>query len=80
MDKIVLLKYQLTSSVKITGLSPAYTEQDSYIVAVRATETTVASVQINDVRIDDEGTYKVEISVEFPGAVITAEQNTDQQL
>jgi len=62
---------------KQTGLPPAYSEQDPHIVVDRATGTSFASLQINDVRADDEGIYKIEISVEFPGTTIAADHEVN---
>ena len=62
--------YQIASYVKITGLGPNYGEQAPHIVVDRATGTSFASLQINDVRMDNEGTYKIEVNVEI--AVTTA--------
>jgi len=68
---------EVANYIKITGLGPAYNEQAPHIVVDRATGTSFASLQINDVRIDDEGIYKIEISVEFPGTVIAAEHEVN---
>jgi len=64
--------YPIASYIKITGLNPSYTEQAPHIVTDRSTGTSFASLQINDIRIDDEGIYKIEISVEFSGTLIAA--------
>ena len=42
------------------------------IVVDRATGTNFSSLEIDNVRLEDEGSYKIEISVEFPGTVIAA--------
>jgi len=62
---------------KQTGMPPSYSEQDPRIVVDRATGTSFSSLQINDVRIDDERIYKIEISVEFPGTVIAADHEAN---
>ena len=69
---------EVANYVKITGLGPAYTEPEApHIVTNRAIGTSFASIQINDVRMDDEGIYKIEISVEFPGIVIAADHEVN---
>ena len=66
--------YQISSYVKITGLGPTYDEQKApRIVVDRAIGTSFASLQNNNVRIEDEGIYKIEIFVEFPGTVIASD-------
>ena len=57
---------------KIIGQLASYGEPIApHIVVDRATGTDFASLKIIDVQTDDEGLYKFEISVEFPGTVIT---------
>jgi len=67
--------YQIANYVKTTGVIPTYAEQAPHIVVDRATGTSFASLQINDVRIDDEGIYKIEINVEI--AITTAVQEVN---
>ena len=43
----------------------------------RATGVNSATLQINDITIDDEGIYKIEISVEFPGTVTVADHEVN---
>jgi len=61
---------EIASYLKISGFNPTYSEQAPHIVVDRATGTSFASIQINDVRIDDEGIYEIEISFQF-GVVAT---------
>ena len=67
--------HQIANYIKITGLNPSYSEQTPHIVVDRATGTSFASIQINDVRIDDEGTYKIEINVEIATTTAVHEVN-----
>ena len=61
--------------VKTVGQNPIYDVPSApRIVIDRATGTSFASLQINDVVIDDGGIYKFQISVVFPGTVFLAEQ------
>ena len=55
----------------------AYTEDAPHIVIDRASGVNSATLQINDIRIDDEGIYKIEISVEFPGTVTIADHEVN---
>ena len=64
--------------VKTVGQNPLYDEPSApHIVIDRATGTSFASLQINDVVIDDGGIYKIQISVVFPGTAFIAEQEVN---
>ena len=72
-------KFNLSSSTynqfavrsKILNQAATYFEPSApRIVIDRATGTNFASLEIDNVRLEDEGSYKFEISVEFPGTVI----------
>ena len=61
--------------LEIIGSSPSLTEPNApRIVLDRSTGTSSASLQFKDVRLEDEGIYKIEISVTFPGTATIAEQ------
>ena len=68
---------QLATYIKIVGQVPAYDEDAPHIVIDRSTGVNSATLQINDIRIDDEGIYKIEISVEFPGTAIAADHEVN---
>lgn len=62
--------------VKITGSSAAYHQPNSpRIVVDRSTGNVSATLQFKNVRLEDAGIYKVEVSVGwFPGPVTIADQ------
>ena len=63
---------------KAVRQNPVYEEPSApHIVIDRATGTSFASLHINDVVTDDEGIYKIQISVVFPGAVFIAKQEVN---
>ena len=68
---------QIAFRAKIVGQTPFYTEDAPHIVVDRATGVNSATLRINDIRIDDEGIYKIEISVEFPGTLIAADHEVN---
>ena len=68
---------QLATYVKIVGQVNAYAEDAPHIVIDRATGVNSATLQINDITVDDEGIYKIEISVEFPGTVTVADHEVN---
>ena len=64
--------------LKITGTNSVFTEPNApRIVIDRSIGTSSASLQFKDVRLEDEGIYKIEVSVAFPGAIILAEQEVN---
>ena len=66
---------EFASYVKLTGINPTFSEPNApRIVVDRSISTSSALLQFKDVRVEDEGLYKIEISVTFPGAVTIAEQ------
>lgn len=62
--------------VKITGSSAAYRQPNApRIVVDRSTGNVSATLQFKNVRLEDEGIYKVEVSVGwFPGPITIADQ------
>ena len=62
--------------VKITGSSAAYRQPNApRIVVDRSTGNVSATLQFKNVRLEDAGIYKVEVSVGwFPGPVTIADQ------
>ena len=61
--------------LKITGTSPVFTEPNApRIVVDRSIGKSSASLQFKDIRLEDEGIYKIEVSVTFPGTATIAEQ------
>ena len=61
--------------LKITGTAPLFNEPNSpRIIVDRSIGTSSATLQFNEVRLEDEGIYKINVSVLFPGAVFIAEQ------
>ena len=61
--------------LKITGSTPSFNEPNApRIVVDRSISTGSALLQFKDVRLEDEGIYKFEVSVTFPGTVTIAEQ------
>ena len=61
--------------LKITGTNALFTEpNEPRIVVDRSIGTSSASLQFKDVRLEDEGIYKIEISLTFPGTAAIAEQ------
>ena len=63
------------SYLKITGSNPTFFEPNApRIVVDRSISTSSALLQFKDVRLEDEGIYKFEVSVTFPGAATIAEQ------
>ena len=66
---------EFASYLKIIGNYPAFSEPNApRIVVDRSISTSSALLQFKDVRLEDEGIYKIEISVTFPGAATIAEQ------
>ena len=66
---------EFASYLKITGTSPLFTEPNApRIVVDTSTGTSSASLQFKNVRLEDEGIYKIDISVTFPGTAVVAEQ------
>ena len=63
------------SYVKFTGSNPTFFEPNApRIVVDRSISTSAALLQFKDVRLEDEGIYKIEVSVTFPGSATIAEQ------
>ena len=57
---------------------PAHTEPNApHIVIDRASGVNSSTLQIKGFTTDDEGRYKIEISVVFPGTVIAADQEVN---
>ena len=66
---------EFASYLKIFGSNPTIFEPNApRIVVDRSIGTSSALLQFKDVRLEDEGIYKIEISVTFPGTEPTAEQ------
>ena len=66
---------EFASYLKIIGNNPTFSEPNApRIVVDRSISTSSALLQFKDVRLEDEGIYKFEVSVTFPGAVTIAEQ------
>ena len=66
---------EFASYLKITWNNPAFSEPNApRIVVDRSISTSSALLQFKDVTMEDEGIYKIEISVTFPGAATIAEQ------
>ena len=66
---------EFASYLKITWNNPAFSEPNApRIVVDRSISTSSALLQFKDVRLEDEGIYKIEVSVTFPGTVTFAEQ------
>ena len=66
---------EFASYLKITGSNPTIFEPNApRIVVDRSIGDSSALLQFKDVRLEDEGIYKIEVSVAFPGTVPTAEQ------
>ena len=66
---------EFASYLKITGLNPSFTEPNAPRVVVdKSISTSSALLQFKDVRLEDEGIYKIEISVTIQGAATIAEQ------
>ena len=66
---------EFASYLKITGSNPTIFKPDaSRIVVDISIGTSSALLQFKDVRLKDEGIYKIEVSVTFPGAPTIAEQ------
>ena len=62
----------------ISAASPSHFEPNApHIVIDRASGVNSATLQIKGVTTDDEGRYKIEISVVFPGTVIAADQEVN---
>ena len=60
--------------LKITGSSPSFNEPNApRIVVDRSIGTSSAKLQFKDIRLEDEGIYKMEVSVKFPGTPTIAE-------
>ena len=68
--------YVFATYVKITGSSAAYHQPNApRIVVDRSTGNVSATLQFKNVRLEDAGIYKVEVSVGwFPGPVTIADQ------
>ena len=63
------------SYLKIIGNNPTLFEPNApRIVVDRSISKSSALLKFKDVRLEDEGLYKIGISVTFPGAVTIAEQ------
>ena len=61
--------------LKITGSNPTFFEPNApRIVVDRSIGNSSASLQFKDIRLEDEGIYKIEVSVTFPGTATIAEQ------
>ena len=61
--------------LKFPGTSPVFTAPNApRIVVDRSIGTSSAILQFMDSRLKDEGIYKIEVSVIFPGTVTIAEQ------
>ena len=66
---------EFASYLKIIGSNPVIFDPDApRIVVDRSIGTSSATLRFRDVRLEDEGIYKIEVSVTFPGTVPTAEQ------
>ena len=66
---------EFASYVKITGLNPTFGEPNApRIVVDKSISTSSALLQFKDVRLEDEGIYKIEISVEIRGATIAEQE------
>ena len=66
---------EFASYVKFTGSNPTFSEPNApRIVVDRSIGNTSASLQFKDIRLEDEGIYKIEVSVTFPGTATIAEQ------
>ena len=66
---------EFASYVKFIGSTPTISEPNApRIVVDRSIGTSSATLQFKDVRLDDEGIYKIEVSVTFPGTATIAEQ------
>ena len=69
---------EIASFIIISAGSPAHNEPNApHIVVGRASGVNSATLQIKVVTTDDEGRYKIEISVVFPGTVIAAYQEVN---
>lgn len=69
---------ELASYVKFIGSNPTFFEPNAPRVVVdRSIGTSSASLEFNDVRLEYEGIYKIEVSVRFPGTVTVAEQEVN---
>ena len=67
---------QFASYVKFTGSNPFFDEPNSpRIVIDKSIGTSSATLQFVEVRLEDEGIYKIEVSVTFPGTATIAEQD-----
>ena len=62
---------------KTIGQPAGYTEDAPHIMVDRASGINLATLLINDIRIENEGTYKIEISVEFSGTVTAADHEVN---
>ena len=75
--KVAWRKFNLefASFIKFTGSNPLFNEPNSpRIVIDRSIGDSSATLQFVDVRLEDEGIYKIEVSVTFPGTATIAEQ------
>ena len=78
--KVTWRKFNLefASFIKFTGSNPLFNEPNSRrIVIDRSIGDSSASLQFVDVRLEDEGIYKIEVSVTFPGTATIAEQEVN---
>ena len=66
---------EVASYVKFTGSDPLFNEpNEPRIVFDRSIGTSSAILQFMDIRLEDEGLYKIQVSVTFPGTTTIAEQ------
>ena len=81
--KVIWKKFNLGTSsfdevacyVKFTGSDPLFNEpNEPRIVFDRSIGTSSAILQFMDIRLEDEGLYKIQVSVTFPGTTTIAEQ------
>ena len=75
--KVTWRKFNLefAAFIKFTGFNPLFNEPNSRrIVTDRSIGDSSATLQFVDVRLEDEGIYKIEVSVTFPGTATIAEQ------
>ena len=64
-----------SSYLKIIGSDPLFNEPNvPRILIDRSIGTSSATLQFMDIRLKDEGIYKIEVSVTFPGTATIAEQ------
>lgn len=70
---------EIANYLKFFGSSNfAFTEpEEPHIVVDRSSDTSSASLKFQDVILEDEGIYKIEVSVNFPNPVTIAEQEVN---